>query len=554
MANSLETSTTNAVKFANEIRQIKWDVFNYAEDYISKMSEEMEFLVNLLSEQKLFDDWGMFNERGWSTAGLHAAKYNVYMQQSLDYAKERVEIEKQLAQDNADQKLIDRRNELIKLQQESITNAKAEKEAVKSLIEEGINQHLSKLNEVIDEYKKALHNAKDYYDYQKNIANQTKNIGDLEKQLQAYAGDDSEETRATIQKLRKQLDDAKQQLKETEWDKYISETETFLGDMYNEYSETLKKQLDDITALMNNVINSTNEKSNMIADTLRSTTYEVGYTMSDKIDDVFGNTNNVVSTFSNNFANYAVAVLGEIGDIKQYITSISNMGVNQAADISKMNTELSKYNSERYTVNGYDFSKVFDLEFYMNKYKDLRDAFGDDYDKYFQHFIKYGMKEGRQGSADFDYATYRANNPDLEKAFGNDKAAYYNHYVSRGYSENRVHTNGAFTLSNDIYTPIKGTDLLPDIENATKAINNLTSSGMINQLNKLFPNGVADYTNTNLNNSFSVKIDTIKVAANNSEEFAKSLQSVLNNDTKTRKFVQAAVLGQSVNGSRTQKY
>lgn len=550
----METSTTNAVKFANEIRQIKWDVFNYAEDYISKMSEEMEFLVNLLSEQKLFDDWGMFNERGWSTAGLHAAKYNVYMQQSLDYAKERVEIEKQLAQDNADQKLIDRRNELIKLQQESITNAKAEKEAVKSLIEEGINQHLSKLNEVIDEYKKALHNAKDYYDYQKNIANQTKNIGDLEKQLQAYAGDDSEETRATIQKLRKQLDDAKQQLKETEWDKYISETETFLGDMYNEYSETLKKQLDDIAALMNNVINSTNEKSNMIADTLRSTTYEVGYTMSDKIDDVFGNTNNVVSTFSNNFANYAVAVLGEIGDIKQYITSISNMGVNQAADISKMNTELSKYNSERYTVNGYDFSKVFDLEFYMNKYKDLRDAFGDDYDKYFQHFIKYGMKEGRQGSADFDYATYRASNPDLEKAFGNDKAAYYNHYVSRGYSENRVHTNGAFTLSNDIYTPIKGTDLLPDIENATKAINNLTSSGMINQLNKLFPNGVADYTNTNLNNSFSVKIDTIKVAANNSEEFAKSLQSVLNNDTKTRKFVQAAVLGQSVNGSRTQKY
>lgn len=550
----METSTTNAVKFANEIRQIKWDVFNYAEDYISKMSEEMEFLVNLLSEQKLFDDWGMFNERGWSTAGLHAAKYNVYMQQSLDYAKERVEIEKQLAQDNADQKLIDRRNELIKLQQESITNAKAEKEAVKSLIEEGINQHLSKLNEVIDEYKKALHNAKDYYDYQKNIANQTKNIGDLEKQLQAYAGDDSEETRATIQKLRKQLDDAKQQLKETEWDKYISETETFLGDMYNEYSETLKKQLDDITALMNNVINSTNEKSNMIADTLRSTTYEAGYTMSDKIDDVFGNTNNVVSTFSNNFANYAVAVLGEIGDIKQYITSISNMGVNQAADISKMNTELSKYNSERYTVNGYDFSKVFDLEFYMNKYKDLRDAFGDDYDKYFQHFIKYGMKEGRQGSADFDYATYRASNPDLEKAFGNDKAAYYNHYVSRGYSENRVHTNGAFTLSNDIYTPIKGTDLLPDIENVTKAINNLTSSGMINQLNKLFPNGVADYTNTNLNNSFSVKIDTIKVAANNSEEFAKSLQSVLNNDTKTRKFVQAAVLGQSVNGSRTQKY
>lgn len=137
VAKSIESATTNLVDFQNQIRQIKWDVFDYTRERIEKVNDEFEFLIDLLDNQKLYDDYGAFNDRGWADAALHAQKYNVYMQQSLDYAKERIQVEKELAKDKANKTLIERREELIKLQQESIQNSYAEKEAIRDLVEEG---------------------------------------------------------------------------------------------------------------------------------------------------------------------------------------------------------------------------------------------------------------------------------------------------------------------------------------------------------------------------------------------------------------------------------
>lgn len=134
---SIEEATTNLVKFNNEMRQHDWDVFDFTQERINNIAEEFDFLIDLLDNQKLYDDYGLFNSRGWADSALHAGKYNAYMEQALQYAKEREKIEADLKKDNADKNLIERREELIKLQQESITNAYAEKEAVKSLVEEG---------------------------------------------------------------------------------------------------------------------------------------------------------------------------------------------------------------------------------------------------------------------------------------------------------------------------------------------------------------------------------------------------------------------------------
>ena len=158
---SIEESTTNLVKFNNELRQLQWDAFDYARDRVSAFTEEFDFIIDLLDNQKLYDDYGAFNDRGWADTTLHAGKYNVYMEEALQYAKERAKIESQLAKDEGNKNLIERREELIKLQQESIKNAYAEKEAVRDLVEQGINIHLESLSKLIDEYKDSLKSAKD---------------------------------------------------------------------------------------------------------------------------------------------------------------------------------------------------------------------------------------------------------------------------------------------------------------------------------------------------------------------------------------------------------
>ena len=55
-----------------------------------------------------------------------------------------------------------------------------------------------------------------------------------------------------------------------------------------------------------------------------------------------------------------------------------------------------------------DYAPVFDPAYYLAKYPDLKSAYGDDANKALSHFVKYGMKEGRQGSAEFEVNAYKA--------------------------------------------------------------------------------------------------------------------------------------------------
>ena len=80
---------------------------------------------------------------------------------------------------------------------------------------------------------------------------------------------------------------------------------------------------------------------------------------------------------------------------------------------------------------------TFDAEFYLNKYSDLRAAFGNDYDAAYNHFLTYGIKEGRQASPIFDVVYYLNQYKDLQVAFGNNYESAYNHFLTYGIKEGR---------------------------------------------------------------------------------------------------------------------
>ena len=87
--------------------------------------------------------------------------------------------------------------------------------------------------------------------------------------------------------------------------------------------------------------------------------------------------------------------------------------------------------------NGIDYKKVYNYTYYVNKYPDVKKAFGNNEEAVIWHFVNYGMKEGRQGIKTFNYNIYKANNADLRKAYGNDKKSYYMHYIKWGCKEKR---------------------------------------------------------------------------------------------------------------------
>ncbi len=98
-------------------------------------------------------------------------------------------------------------------------------------------------------------------------------------------------------------------------------------------------------------------------------------------------------------------------------------------------------------LDGVDYSAVYDYNWYIAHNPDVYAAFNGDQVKTLQHFIKYGMKEGRTSKEDFELVSYMKAYPDLRKAFRNDNAKYYIHYMNYGKKEGRV-TKGVTELKN----------------------------------------------------------------------------------------------------------
>ena len=87
--------------------------------------------------------------------------------------------------------------------------------------------------------------------------------------------------------------------------------------------------------------------------------------------------------------------------------------------------------------NGVDYGPVFDANYYLNRYSDLKAAFGTDATAALKHFVEYGISEGRRACEAFDVTIYKDNYPDLQELFGDDNAAYVKHYLNFGINEGR---------------------------------------------------------------------------------------------------------------------
>lgn len=87
--------------------------------------------------------------------------------------------------------------------------------------------------------------------------------------------------------------------------------------------------------------------------------------------------------------------------------------------------------------------EAFDHIAYADRYTDLKAAFGYDKAALYNHYITYGINEGRIAEfaaslETFNYIAYANMYTDVRDAFGYDKKALYDHYIAYGRSEGRV--------------------------------------------------------------------------------------------------------------------
>ncbi len=330
----IEKATTQTIGWQNAIRDLEFEQFELAHEYMSRLTSESEFLIELMSNKKLHNDDGTRTAEGDATLGLLAENYHQSMYEADDYGVKAADIARRMTLDPSeegyldplDQNNIDKYNEYIELQRESILNAEDQKQAIKDLISEGYDKELDALQEKIDKTNEALDSQKDLYDYQKNVQKQSEEIAALEKQRAAYLSDTSESGRAKLQEITVSLKEAKESLAETEFDRYISQQEELLSSLYEEYELTLNTRLDDLDGLVEDVFTAVEENAVEIGETLfgkdgtGGVAGSVGVAVSDELKSIW-----TEGGVGNKLAGSVETIETILGDIKKKVVGEDGM-------------------------------------------------------------------------------------------------------------------------------------------------------------------------------------------------------------------------------------
>lgn len=250
--NSLGTEINNT-KIANEqlkdsMREdIEFRQFKRASAETERLRTQLETLRAVIDDDDMYDDNGNLTSQGHSAIAI-AQKELASYQKDIENANAKIaRIKAMHGQDGYSEDeyladLADAENELLAAVQ---GEANARKE-IKSIIQESVDLQLEAAQKLIDKYNDLKNEQKDLYDYQKSIKDLTKEISDLTKQEIMLKGDDSEENKAKVQQIKVSLEEAKENLQETEYEHYISEQQKMLDNLYDEYEESMNESVDRI--------------------------------------------------------------------------------------------------------------------------------------------------------------------------------------------------------------------------------------------------------------------------------------------------------------------
>ena len=144
---------------------------------------------------------------------------------------------------------------------------------------------------------------------------------------------------------------------ETEYDKYIEDQEKLLDDLYLEYEQTLNTRLDNVDALVSDMIAEVNTDAASINTTLSEKADSVGYTLSDSMKTIWDNntatTTNVITTYGERFSSAQTTTNDALNTINTNLqnvisqlnsianTKVKSANTSSAADSKQTNTTKS---------------------------------------------------------------------------------------------------------------------------------------------------------------------------------------------------------------------
>lgn len=330
---SIEDSELKVIKYQNAIDNLDFESFEYLNELISKITTESDFMIEMMSDANKFDsETGAITDEGLATLALHRQNSDTYTYMADGYADIVSDLDEQLKLDPYDKDLRQQRDEYWAKELEYREKAKSEDQKRIDIISEGYDLFLEKTKELVDKQKEQLKNTKDLYDYEKSVRESVEEIQTLEKRLQAYSGDTSEENRVYIQQTEAQLKEARENLEETQYDRYIQDQEKLLDTLVLDVETWVDERLQHQDELLaqNNIL--LDEKSKEIAETIDREAGEIGLALSKEMSSIWDTENGT----------YGKNINDTLSSIEDYIAELLKDAEKRAKDEQKKQDEDEK--------------------------------------------------------------------------------------------------------------------------------------------------------------------------------------------------------------------
>ena len=314
---------------------MKFDRFNELLNKLGDITDETDFLVDMLDSDNLFDsNTGMITQDGITAIGLTAQNYDTYLAEAQKYKDAIADLNEMYNSGKIG--LTDYNSKLREYQQGQRDSIKSANEAKKSLVayvKQGLDAQNDALEEAISKKKELLETEKDLHDFQSKIADQNKNIANLRKQIAALEGDSSESNRKKLQQLKSDLKDAEKEQSDTLYDRSVSDQEKALDDMLTKSKESAEDYLKDTNKVFSDALTYVNANSSQVASNIEKIAKDTGYDVSTYIVNAWKDGGDAVGDYASTLSSNIPNITAQLGLIASSWQSICK-AADEAAEAS----------------------------------------------------------------------------------------------------------------------------------------------------------------------------------------------------------------------------
>lgn len=260
------------IGFENQIKQ-----YGYLNDEISDLLD----LVG--DEEGYFDKAGRVTENGAAALSLYAQQMILAKDKVSDYQVTLEKLEELYeAGIISEQEYTEQSEEYRDSLRDSALEVDKLKDSIADLYVTQMEKENEALQKVIDKRKEALNKKKEYYEYDKKIKNQSKDLNALRAQAAALEGVNNATAKAQLKKIQQQIKDAEEELDETKrnhaydmqsqgYDKLAEDLDQIIDDTKYSLSHNAEFQENTVQNMLNNIVSMYSEAYGKINSIISST-------------------------------------------------------------------------------------------------------------------------------------------------------------------------------------------------------------------------------------------------------------------------------------------